>query len=143
MVISKKAPRARAPGVILAAREAMPSVSCGKPAAMEELRKMMTMSWPELIVLIVIAAICGAVARALAGSIQGGLVTSTAIGFIGSLFGPWLAEGVAARLASSSTVTLLTAVKVSATRYAKVEGEAQTVSSLWARTASVPVGTSR
>jgi uncharacterized membrane protein YeaQ/YmgE (transglycosylase-associated protein family) len=53
---------------------------------------MMTMSWPELIVLIVIAAVCGAVARALAGGIQGGLVTSTAIGFIGSLLGPWLAR---------------------------------------------------
>jgi uncharacterized membrane protein YeaQ/YmgE (transglycosylase-associated protein family) len=53
---------------------------------------MMTMSWQGLIVLIVIAAVCGAVARALAGGIPGGLVTSTAIGFIGSLFGPWLAR---------------------------------------------------
>jgi uncharacterized membrane protein YeaQ/YmgE (transglycosylase-associated protein family) len=53
---------------------------------------MMTMSWPALIVLIVIAAVCGAVARALAGGVQGGLVTSTAIGFIGALLGPWLAR---------------------------------------------------
>src|SRR5712692_2851675 len=53
---------------------------------------MMTMSWPALIVLIVIAAVCGAVARALAGGNQGGLITSIALGFIGALFGPWLAH---------------------------------------------------
>ncbi len=53
---------------------------------------MMTMSWPALIVLIVIAAVCGAVAKALAGGSQGGLITSIALGFIGALFGPWLAH---------------------------------------------------
>src|SRR5258708_40070614 len=53
---------------------------------------MMTISWQALIVLIVIAAVCGAVARVLAGGRQGGLITSTALGFIGALFGPWLAH---------------------------------------------------
>jgi uncharacterized membrane protein YeaQ/YmgE (transglycosylase-associated protein family) len=53
---------------------------------------MMTMSWQELIVLLVIAAVCGAVAKALAGGAAGGLITSIALGFIGALFGPWLAH---------------------------------------------------
>ena len=39
----------------------------------------------------VIAAICGAVGKAIAGGGPGGLITSTALGFIGALFGPWIA----------------------------------------------------
>jgi len=53
---------------------------------------MMTMTWPELIVLLLIAAVCGAVAKALAGGARGGLITSIALGFVGALFGPWLAR---------------------------------------------------
>jgi uncharacterized membrane protein YeaQ/YmgE (transglycosylase-associated protein family) len=52
----------------------------------------MTLTLPALIVLIVIAAICGAVGKALAGGGPGGLVVSTALGFIGALFGPWVAH---------------------------------------------------
>jgi uncharacterized membrane protein YeaQ/YmgE (transglycosylase-associated protein family) len=52
----------------------------------------MTLTLPGLIVLIVIAAICGAVGKALAGGGQGGLVTSIALGFIGALLGPWVAR---------------------------------------------------
>ena len=37
-------------------------------------------------------AICGAVGRALAGAPGGGLIVSTAIGFIGALLGPWIAR---------------------------------------------------
>jgi uncharacterized membrane protein YeaQ/YmgE (transglycosylase-associated protein family) len=51
----------------------------------------MTLTLPALIVLIVIAAICGAVGKALAGGGPGGLIVSTALGFIGALFGPWVA----------------------------------------------------
>jgi uncharacterized membrane protein YeaQ/YmgE (transglycosylase-associated protein family) len=51
----------------------------------------MTITLSGLIVLIVIAAICGAVGRALAGG-GGGLVTSVALGFIGALIGPWVAH---------------------------------------------------
>jgi uncharacterized membrane protein YeaQ/YmgE (transglycosylase-associated protein family) len=51
----------------------------------------MTLTLPGLIVLIVIAAICGAVGKALAGGAQGGLITSIALGFIGALLGPWVA----------------------------------------------------
>jgi uncharacterized membrane protein YeaQ/YmgE (transglycosylase-associated protein family) len=52
----------------------------------------MTITLPGLVVLIVIAAICGAVGRALAGGARGGLLVSTAIGFVGALLGPWVAR---------------------------------------------------
>jgi len=52
----------------------------------------MTLTLSGLIVLIVIAAICGAVGKALAGGGPGGLVASTALGFIGALLGPWVAH---------------------------------------------------
>jgi len=52
----------------------------------------MTLTIPGLIVLIVIAAICGAVGRALGGGVRGGLMVSTAVGFIGAMLGPWLAR---------------------------------------------------
>jgi uncharacterized membrane protein YeaQ/YmgE (transglycosylase-associated protein family) len=51
----------------------------------------MTLTLPALIVLIVIAAICGGVGKALAGEGPGGLLVSTALGFIGALFGPRVA----------------------------------------------------
>ena len=54
----------------------------------------MTLTLPALVVLIVIAAICGAVGKALAGGVRGGLIVSTALGFIGALLGPWLARQV-------------------------------------------------
>jgi uncharacterized membrane protein YeaQ/YmgE (transglycosylase-associated protein family) len=51
----------------------------------------MTITLPGLILLIVIAAICGAVGKAIAGGVRGGLIVSTALGFIGALIGPWIA----------------------------------------------------
>ncbi len=51
----------------------------------------MAISIPALLILIVIAAVCGAVGQALAGSVRGGLIVSTALGFIGALLGPWVA----------------------------------------------------
>jgi uncharacterized membrane protein YeaQ/YmgE (transglycosylase-associated protein family) len=51
----------------------------------------MTITLPGLIFLVVIAAICGAVGRAIAGEIRGGLIVSIAVGFVGALLGPWLA----------------------------------------------------
>jgi uncharacterized membrane protein YeaQ/YmgE (transglycosylase-associated protein family) len=50
----------------------------------------MTMSLSALIVLLVIAAVCGAIGRALAGG-GGGLITSIIIGFVGAVVGPWIA----------------------------------------------------
>jgi uncharacterized membrane protein YeaQ/YmgE (transglycosylase-associated protein family) len=52
----------------------------------------MTLTLPGLLVLIVIAAVCGAVGKALAGGARGGLVVSIALGFIGALLGPWVAR---------------------------------------------------
>jgi uncharacterized membrane protein YeaQ/YmgE (transglycosylase-associated protein family) len=52
----------------------------------------MTFTLPGLIVLIVIAAICGAIGKALGGGSRGGLITSIALGFIGALVGPWIAR---------------------------------------------------
>ena len=51
----------------------------------------MSYTLPGLLLLVVIAAVCGAVGRAIAGGARGGLVVSTALGFIGALIGPWVA----------------------------------------------------
>ncbi len=51
----------------------------------------MTMSLTTLLLLIVIAAVCGAVGKAIAGSARGGLIVSIVLGFIGALLGPWVA----------------------------------------------------
>lgn len=51
----------------------------------------MTMSWPQILVLLVIAALCGAIGKEIAGGGRGGLIVSTALGFIGALVGPWVA----------------------------------------------------
>ncbi len=50
------------------------------------------MTVPGLLVLILIAALCGGIGKALAGGTGGGLITSTALGFIGALLGPWVAR---------------------------------------------------
>jgi len=52
----------------------------------------MTITPAGLVILIVIAAVCGAVGKALGGGAQGGLITSIALGFIGALLGPWVAR---------------------------------------------------
>lgn len=54
----------------------------------------MTLSFSGLILLIVIAAVCGAIGKAIAGSPRGGLIVSTALGFIGALVGPWVARAL-------------------------------------------------
>jgi len=51
---------------------------------------MLTLSGPMLIVLLVIAAVCGALGKALAGGSRGGLITSIALGFVGAVFGSWM-----------------------------------------------------
>jgi uncharacterized membrane protein YeaQ/YmgE (transglycosylase-associated protein family) len=51
----------------------------------------MSISLPALLLLLLIAAICGAIGKAIAGSVRGGLIVSIALGFIGALIGPWIA----------------------------------------------------
>ncbi len=44
----------------------------------------------EFLVLLLVAAICGAVAQAITGFSRGGLLVAIAVGFIGALFGIWI-----------------------------------------------------
>jgi uncharacterized membrane protein YeaQ/YmgE (transglycosylase-associated protein family) len=52
----------------------------------------MTLTLPELLLLILIAAVVGAIGRRIAGGTRGGLLVSIVVGFIGTLFGPWIAH---------------------------------------------------
>jgi len=46
----------------------------------------------EFIILLVIAAICGAIGQAIAGYSLGGFVITIVVGFIGAFLGTWLAR---------------------------------------------------
>ncbi len=46
----------------------------------------------DVIVLLIIAGLCGAVGQAISGFSRGGCLVSIAIGFIGALLGMWLAR---------------------------------------------------
>jgi len=46
----------------------------------------------ELLLLLVIAGICGSIAQGLVGYSHGGCLVSIALGFIGALLGTWLAR---------------------------------------------------
>jgi len=48
----------------------------------------------EFIILLVIAAICGAIGQAIAGYSLGGMVITTIVGFIGAFLGTWMARAV-------------------------------------------------
>lgn len=50
------------------------------------------MSIVELLVLLLIAGICGAVGKAIVGSFPGGFLASIGVGFVGALVGTWLAR---------------------------------------------------
>lgn len=51
----------------------------------------MTLTLTGLLILLVIAGLCGAVGRAIAGGSSGGFIVSIAVGFVGALFGSFLA----------------------------------------------------
>jgi uncharacterized membrane protein YeaQ/YmgE (transglycosylase-associated protein family) len=46
----------------------------------------------DLVVLLVIAGICGALGQAISGFSRGGCLVSIALGFVGALLGMWLAR---------------------------------------------------
>ncbi len=50
------------------------------------------MSILELLVLLLIAGICGAVGKAIAGYFPGGFLVSIGVGFVGALLGTWIAR---------------------------------------------------
>jgi uncharacterized membrane protein YeaQ/YmgE (transglycosylase-associated protein family) len=52
------------------------------------------MSFLELLILLLIAALVGAIGQAIAGYSRGGLLVSMALGFIGALLGTWVARGL-------------------------------------------------
>ena len=51
----------------------------------------MHMTLVSLVVLLVIAGVCGAIAQAVVGYSHRGFITSIALGFIGALLGTWIA----------------------------------------------------
>ncbi len=52
------------------------------------------MTLMDIVILVLVAGVCGAIARALTGFSGGGCVVSVAIGFVGALIGLWLARTV-------------------------------------------------
>lgn len=50
------------------------------------------MTITSLLVLLLVAGICGAIGQAIAGYSLGGCLVSIALGFIGALFGMWLSQ---------------------------------------------------
>ena len=53
------------------------------------------MSLLDLLILLVIAGICGSIGQSLVGYSHGGCVVSIAVGFIGALLGQWIARKLA------------------------------------------------
>jgi uncharacterized membrane protein YeaQ/YmgE (transglycosylase-associated protein family) len=54
----------------------------------------MTITLTGLLVLLIIAAVCGALGRAIGGGARGGFFVSVALGFIGALLGSFLAHAL-------------------------------------------------
>ncbi|MFH0946437.1 MAG: hypothetical protein V2A76_14675 [Planctomycetota bacterium] len=50
------------------------------------------MNLTELLILLVVAAVCGGIGQSIAGHGRGGCLTSVALGFIGALVGPRIAD---------------------------------------------------
>ncbi len=50
----------------------------------------------EFLILLLIAAVCGAVAQTIAGFSRGGLLVAIAVGFIGALIGMWIQRSTGA-----------------------------------------------
>ncbi len=54
----------------------------------------MSMTILDVIILLIIAAVCGFIAQAIAGYSRGGLIVAIVLGFIGALFGVWIARAL-------------------------------------------------
>jgi uncharacterized membrane protein YeaQ/YmgE (transglycosylase-associated protein family) len=50
------------------------------------------MTWIDLLILLLVAGVCGALGQAISGFSRGGCLVSIALGFIGAIFGMWLAQ---------------------------------------------------
>ena len=52
------------------------------------------MSLTSLLILLLVAGICGSIGRAIVGYSHGGCLVSIALGFIGAILGMWLADAL-------------------------------------------------
>ena len=52
------------------------------------------MSLVSLLILLLVAGVCGAIGRSIVGYSHGGCLVSVAVGFIGALLGTWLARAI-------------------------------------------------
>jgi uncharacterized membrane protein YeaQ/YmgE (transglycosylase-associated protein family) len=52
----------------------------------------MELTWLEIVILLLVAGICGALGQAISGYARGGLLVAIALGFIGALIGVWIAR---------------------------------------------------
>jgi len=52
----------------------------------------MTITFSGLLILLIIAGVCGAIGRAIAGGTGGGVLVSIAVGFVGALLGTFIAH---------------------------------------------------
>jgi uncharacterized membrane protein YeaQ/YmgE (transglycosylase-associated protein family) len=52
----------------------------------------MTITFMGLLVLLIVAGVCGAIGRAIGGGTGGGFIVSIAVGFVGALIGTWVAQ---------------------------------------------------
>ncbi|HZH92160.1 MAG TPA: GlsB/YeaQ/YmgE family stress response membrane protein [Pyrinomonadaceae bacterium] len=50
------------------------------------------MTWIDLLILLLVAGVCGALGQAISGFSRGGCLVSIALGFIGAILGMWLAR---------------------------------------------------
>ena len=48
----------------------------------------------EVLILLLVAALCGVLAQAIAGYSRGGLIVAIVLGFIGALLGTWMARNM-------------------------------------------------
>jgi uncharacterized membrane protein YeaQ/YmgE (transglycosylase-associated protein family) len=64
----------------------------------------MTLTLTGLLILLIIAGVCGAIGRAIAGGTGGGVLVSIAVGFVGALLGSYMAHAL--RLPELMVVTV-------------------------------------
>jgi len=50
------------------------------------------MTWIDILILLLVAGLCGALGQAISGFSRGGCLVSIALGFIGAIIGMWLAR---------------------------------------------------
>ncbi len=52
----------------------------------------MDLTWIEILILLLVAGVCGAIGQAITGYSHGGCLVCIALGFIGALLGFWIAR---------------------------------------------------